>query len=248
MRRAALLGLIGGLVSGAARAGETRCWVDHGAVVVAAAFGDIVGDFIVDASTPNSRLHITRAQGDGIDATTVRRQLVVADEKIADFKMDVADLDLKTRVFDTSINGVIGLDLLRRYVVDISFSPCRMRLSHGMLMPIGGAVRIPLREIGGVATVRATISDGLQTRADDFAIDTSQPVSRIVGAALSRPAAPKSNPPTRIRALAVADQLFEQTSAEVSTTQNAIGTAVWAKGRLRMNVKAGWAEFTPARP
>ena len=162
--------------------------------------------------------------------------------------MDVEDLDTKTRVFDTSINGVIGADLLRRYVVDLSFSPCRLRLLHGVFRPIAGAVRMPVREIRGIPTVRATISDGLLTREDDFAIDTSFAASRIVGAALSRPVAPNAHPPTRIRALAVADQLFEQTPAEVSTTQNAIGTAVWAKGRLRMNLKAGWAEFKLAGP
>ena len=35
-----------------ARPGETRCWIDNGALVVPAAFGDIAGDFILDLSAP----------------------------------------------------------------------------------------------------------------------------------------------------------------------------------------------------
>ena len=245
MRRLALLGFAGSLVCGPASAGEGRCWIDHGAVVVAAAFGDIAGDFILDASAPKSQLHLTRAQGDGIDATAARRPLTVAGERVAVFDMDVVDLDERTRLFDTTINGVIGADLLRRYVVDIDFSPCRIRLGHRAPKPVAGAARLVVREVDGVPTVRASISDGPQARVGDFAIDTGRAASRITGATLSRTPRPGSDPPTRLRALALGDHLFEQIPAEVSTTRDAIGTGVWSQGRVRLDLRDGWMEFKP---
>ena len=242
MRRLALLGFAGSLVCGPALAGEGRCWIDHGALVVAASFGEIAGDFILDASTPKSQLHLTRAQGDGIEATSARRPLKVAGEHFPAFDMDVVDLDDRTRIFDTTINGVIGADLLRRFVVDIDFSPCRIRLGHGAAKPAAGAMHMAVRDIDGVPTIRASISDGLQSRAGDFAIDTSHATSQITGATLSRTSKPGSDPSTRLRALVLGDHLFEQTPAEVSTTRDAIGTAVWSQGRLRVDLRDGWLE------
>lgn len=243
MRRLALLGLAGTLVCGPALAGEGRCWIDHGALVVAAAFGDITGDFILDASTPKSQLHLTRAQGDGIDATFARRPLRIAGERLAAFDVDVVDLDARTRVFDTTINGVIGADLLRRFVVDIDFSPCRIRLGHRAPKRVTGAARLVVRDVDGVPTLRASISDGLQARVGDFAIDTGGAASRITGATLSRTPEPGSDPPTRLRALVVGGRLFEQIPAEISPARNAIGTGVWSQGRLRLDLRDGWMEI-----
>ena len=78
MRMPALCGFVLALTSGPSLAGEARCWVDHGALVAAVSFGDIAGDFILDVSTPKSALHLTRAQGDGIDAVSAVRPLVIA--------------------------------------------------------------------------------------------------------------------------------------------------------------------------
>ena len=243
MRVLALLGFAGSFVCGPALAGEGRCWIDHGAVVVAAAFGDIAGDFILDASAPRSQLHVTQAQGDGIDAPGARRPLTVAGERLAAFDMDIVDLDERTRVFDTTINGVIGADLLRRYVVDIEFAPCRIRLSHRAPKRRTGAARLATRDIDGVPTIRAVISDGQQSRAGDFAIDTGRAASQITGATLSRSPKPGADPPTRLRALVVGGRLFEQIPAELSTTRDAIGMAVWTQGRVRLNLRDGWIEL-----
>ncbi|HEX2802064.1 MAG TPA: hypothetical protein VHN73_08380, partial [Phenylobacterium sp.] len=38
-------------------------------------------------------------------------------------------LDLRTGALPTPVAGVIGADLLRPYVLDVSFSPCRVRIS-----------------------------------------------------------------------------------------------------------------------
>ena len=53
--------------AGAARAGETRCWMDRGVLVVPAAFGDVAGDFILDLSAPGACCMSTGAQCDGIE-------------------------------------------------------------------------------------------------------------------------------------------------------------------------------------
>jgi hypothetical protein len=56
---AALAFVLASLAGPPAPAGQTRCWVDNGAVIAPAAFGDIAGDFIFDLSAPQSVLHST---------------------------------------------------------------------------------------------------------------------------------------------------------------------------------------------
>ena len=243
-----LIAVAGVLVAGAARAGAARCWIDRGAVVVAAAFGDIAGDFILDASAPRSLLHLTRARSDGIDAPAATRRLVVAGERIDGLEMTVADLDARSIGFPTSINGVIGDDVLRRFVVEIDFEPCRIVLGRRLPAPWKGATRLAVRETGGVPAINASISDGLTSRAGLFAIDTARAPSRIAAARLSRPA--RSGAAVRLRALGLANEIFEQTPAELAPdtsggVQDSIGTAAWSRWRIRLDLKRGWLDLAP---
>jgi hypothetical protein len=257
MRRLASLALAFPLIApilaaGAARAGEARCWLDHGAVVVAASFGDMAGDFILDASTPTNQLHVTRAEEDGIAGPSARAALVLAGERVEDLDMAVADLDARSAGLVTSINGVIGADVLRRFVLQIDFAPCRIRLYRRAPPPMTGAVRLRVREAAGVPAVAATISDGHQSRAGLFAINTASAVSEIAEATLSRQPPADGDPPIRLRALAVAARLFEQTPAGVTpgtpaALQGSIGTAVWSHWRLRLDLRRGWLELAPRR-
>ena len=52
--------------TGAARAGETACWFENGAVVAPAVIGDMAGDYVIDLSAPRTLLHETRAQMTGV--------------------------------------------------------------------------------------------------------------------------------------------------------------------------------------
>ena len=52
--------------AGAARAGETACWFENGAVIVPAVIADMAGDYVVDLSAPRTLLHETKAQMAGI--------------------------------------------------------------------------------------------------------------------------------------------------------------------------------------
>ena len=228
--------------------------MDNGAVVVAASFGDIAGDFILDAAAPKSLLHLTRAQSDGIDAPSASRPFVLAGEHIANLEMTVSDLDARSRAFDTTINGVIGDDVLRRFVVEIAFSPCRITLYRHRPAPMAETSTLRVSEAAGIPAIHASISDGTQSRAGLFAIDTARSASQIAGAALSR-SAPESGPkpPVRLRALAVAGRLFEQTPAGVSLAapgalQGSIGTAVWSHWRLRLDLRDRWLQLGSCLP
>ncbi len=119
------------LVAGAARAGQTRCWFENGALVVPAAFGAIAGDFILDVSAPKSQLHVTRAESAGIVGDKASGDLKLAGERLGGFDMEVADLDTRSRGFTTNIAGVLGADALAPFTVDIDFSPCKVRLRRG---------------------------------------------------------------------------------------------------------------------
>jgi len=242
------------VVATAARAGEARCWIDRGALVAPAAFGDIAGDFLIDLSAPQSELHVTRAQSDGVVTDTVTRDLVAAGQRIPAVTLRVADLDSRTAAFVTSINGVLGADVLKDYVVDLDPSPCRLRLSRGPGRRLARSRRLPVREIGGIPVVPALISDGQRVRSGLFGLGAGDWASRLSGARLSRP--PPSviaadAPPIRLRALEFGGRLFEQTPTVVtgdppSEVSGAIGMAVLSHWRMRLDMAGGWLDLAPA--
>jgi hypothetical protein len=228
------------LAGGQARAGEARCWIDRGAVVTAAAFGDIAGDFIIDLSRPASALHVTRANLDGVDADAATAPLEIAGQRIAAMRVPVVDLDPETRALDTSINGIIGWDVLGRYSVtlDLRRGGCRLTLS-----PVrrrgGSADRgLPLVMVSGAPAFRAAVADSRTSRAGLFWIDTGQTESRITGTTLSRPM-PDASTPVRVRAVSIAGVLFEQIAAQPdppsTSAAGAIGTAVWRGALIRID-------------
>lgn len=242
-----------------ALAGEARCWIDKGALVASASFGDIAGDFVIDLSAPVSQLHVTRAQMDGLDGPAATRTLILAGQRTAGFTMAIDDLDARTGHFDTVINGVIGVDLLRRFTVEIAPSPCRLRLFRTRAPRLARRVRLPLLDPGGAPRVPALVTDGTRVRTDALAIDTAHWISRIDGARLSRPpatppappafAGEAGAPPIRLRALELAGRLFEQVPADIAgpDTPEAIGMAIWSNFRLRLDIQSGWLDLAPAR-
>jgi hypothetical protein len=234
----------------AAVAGETPCWIDHGAVVVAAALGDIAGDFIVDLSRPVSALHVTRANSDGVEADAVTAPLAVAGERIATLRVPVVDLDAQTRVFDTSINGIIGWDALRRWRVALDLRRGRCRLALGPRSAGSGPdVHLPLSEIAGAPAVPALATDGSAIRAGLFRLDTAQEVTAIDGARLSR-IAPSGGAPVRLRAVEFAGALFEQVPAAVGAGQSSglegsLGLGVLRGVKLTLDATRGEVWVTP---
>ncbi|HEY5107877.1 MAG TPA: hypothetical protein VII73_14095 [Caulobacteraceae bacterium] len=246
--------LFAGCGGGPARAGATRCWLENGALVVPAAFGDIAGDFILDLSAPRSLLHLTRAQADGIEASTARGELVVAGEHLADFPIEVADLDARSAGFATVINGVIGVDALAGLVVEVGFAPCALTLYRRPPRRLGGSVRWKIVSVDAIPTLAAAVSDGRSSRAGLFAIDTGRSPVAVAAAALSRPIPPGVDPTgrARLRALSVAGRLFEDLPADLMSPAptalgGAIGNTVWSRFRMRLDLKRGWLDLAPAK-
>jgi len=258
MRAPAVLFLILALTARPAHAGAARCWFENGAVVAPAAFGDIAGDFIIDVSAPKSQLHLTRAQGDGIEGASAQGSLTLAGERLDGLAIAVVDLDARSAGFPTVINGVIGADVLERFVVEIAFAPCRLTLYRRAPARWRNAVRLAVRRVNGIPVVAAGVSDGRTTRRGAFAIDTASAPVRLAKASLSRPPPAGVDPashtraPARLRALSLAGRLIEETPAGLldgapAGLDGAIGDAVWSRFSMRLDLKRGWLDLAPAR-
>lgn len=255
------LALAAALVStSAAHAGETRCWIDRGVVVVPAAFGDIAGDFILDLASPRSVLHVDVALGDGILTPQASAPLRLAGATIP-ATLDVASLDARSLGLPSTIEGLIGADALAGYVVDIRFNPCRVRLWRGRAPRLRSLATLPLQMADGVPTVPATISDGKTALAGRFAIDTGTAAVRLSSkiASLSRAPAkgvdPTSrlDPPGRLDALGLAGEADRRLPAALEddlprALTGGIGTAAWSRYELRIDMRRGRLQLAaPAR-
>ncbi|MFT4252419.1 MAG: hypothetical protein QM608_08040 [Caulobacter sp.] len=246
--RAPLLALALTLATAAsARAGETACWFENGAVVAPAAIGDMTGDFVIDLSAPRTLLHDTKAQAGGFEATDLSLPVRVAGEALPAQPVAVTDLDYRGVGFAAPIAGVIGADILARYTVIIDFAPCRLRLE-----PAGGRSRpsgpsLPVEMIGGVPTVLATASDGFTSVRGPFALDTaSGGILRARGAADG----PRQKPAGTVAALAFDGRLYARARAVKAGdlppgVVGALGVEVLARGRLRFDPAAHALWLTP---
>jgi hypothetical protein len=146
--------------------------------------------------------------------------------------LPVVDLDAQTRPFDTSINGVIGWDVLGRYAVtlDLRAGRCRMTLASPGRLKRG----LRLVIVDGAPAVSARIADDRSSRSGVFLIDTARAVSRIADSALSRPM-PTGGASVRLRAVSIGGRLFEEVPAEPmaeTPATSAIGTGVWTGALL----------------
>jgi hypothetical protein len=243
------------LAAGGAGAGESRCWIDKGAVVVAAAYGPIVGDFIFDLSQAHSQLHVTAAQAAGWTGATARRTLRLAGQTLPAFAIAIADLDGHTRDFPTNIAGVLGADVLGRFTLDMDFDPCRLRLSRKPGPGANTGRGLKIRMIRGAPAVFAAISDGVTARAGWFAVDTASAGSRIAHASFSRSLragddpSDRVRPPARLRAVSIDGNLIEQSPAGVMSGSapglaGALGLAVWSRFHLSVGGGQKWLDIS----
>ena len=255
---AVLAALFASLAAGPALAGEASCSVDRGAVVVSAAFGDITGDFILDLSAPRSVLHLDRAQMEGLTTPAVDGTLTLAGERNA-AHLTIASIDARSLGLPTTLNGVIGADILAAYVVDLRFAPCRLRLWRGRAPPLRGAKPLPVEMIAGVPTVGASISDGHTALAGAFAISTGTPGVRVSQAVAALSRTPKGidptsryAPPAHLSALGVVDAAILNASASLQPdappgVDGEIGVDVWSRYELRLDIGRRRLWLTPAR-
>ena len=210
-------------------------------MVVSAAYGAIADDFVLDLSRPRSTLHDTVAQAHDITGAAAEAPLRLAGESLGVVEMEVANLDAKTRRLDTSIAGIIGLDVLARFDIslDLRHGGCTLQLT-----PALGAPRT------AVPSIEAELSDGMGVRRGLFALDTGESSSQVVGSSLAQ-TPPEGGAPVRLRAAVVSGALYEQVEAAPADAavddrrQGALGTGIWAGGKLE--IRGSEVRFRPGR-
>ncbi len=233
------------------------CWFENGAVVVPASVAGVAGDYLIDPSAPITLLHDTRAQAAGFEATSLTARVRLGGQTLDNLSIQVVNLDTRSAGFETPIAGVIGADVLGRYVVDLDFAPCRIRFSlPGQAPRFSAAFAMPLALTNGALTLSAAVTDGSHVRVGRFALDLSAGAAlRLPGAGPEHPTktdlAPRSSARGRIRALSFAGQLVEEPSVSLTSDLDpalagAIGNGVWSRYRLRIDL--GRAKLSLARP
>lgn len=160
------------LAAGPARAAELACRFEAGMITVPAQVAGIAGDYVLDTGAAQTALHETRAQAEGIAATALTGDVRVGGMLVRAAPLKVLDLDASTWNLPIPAAGVIGADVLRGFVLDVSYAPCRVRLS-----PPGQAGRFAGRALGlgwdlGRPTVEAAVSDGAHRLSGRFVVAT----------------------------------------------------------------------------
>src|SRR6185369_2982559 len=114
--------LLGALAAGPALAGEVECRFESGTLVVPAVVAGIAGDYILDTGTAQSLLHETTAQAAGFADTAVTGDVTLTGLTATAAPLKVADLDIRTWNLPTPAAGVIGADVLKRWVVEVAYA------------------------------------------------------------------------------------------------------------------------------
>lgn len=255
-----ILAIFLALVGSAARAGDVACWFENGVVVAPAQVLGVAGDFILDTASPQTLLAETQAQAAGYAQTELSGEVRMAGMHIDHRPVAVADLDLRTGALPTPIAGVIGADVLRDYVLDVRFFPCRIVLAEPRRARrfSKARTRLPLRWIAGRPTVVASVADGSTTLTGAFApaigadtaVRLSDAAASAPGAAKPRELYPAGVLRPRLAALSFAGQLSENlpaglTAAEDPALTGLIGAPLLARYRLRFDFPAGRLLLAP---
>ena len=171
MTRWSLLGLAV-WIAGPAAAGEAACRFEGGVITLPAAVAGVVGDYILDTGEPFTTLDKTQAQAAGLEGDSGAGEVRVAGLRLPDQPVRIAALDLRTWNLPTPVSGVIGADLLKAYVVDVSFAPCRVRISTPRQAPPFRGTGLALGWDGGRPTAAAAVSDDAHEITGRFVIAT----------------------------------------------------------------------------
>ena len=253
MTRAFPLAVALALAATPALAGEAACWFEGGVIIVSGEVMGVPGDYILDTATPHTQLAETQAQAAGYAEVSLVGAVRLAGLDLSGRAVAVADLDLRTGALPTPIAGVIGADVLRAYVLDVSFAPCRVVLS-----PAGGAPRfrarvsLPLAWVADRPGVAAAVADGPRAVSGLFALatgaDTGLRLSDAI-AGVARAAKPDELYPygiyrPRLRAFSFAGALRENLPAGLMKAEDPalagqIGAPLLARYRLRFDFPAG---------
>lgn len=246
-------------VAGAARAGEAACRFEAGVIVVPAEAAGVAGDFILDTGAPRTLLHETTAQGAGIAETTFTAEVRVAGVAAPGLPIAVEDLDVRTWNLPTAVAGVIGADVLKGYVLDVDFAPCRLRLWWPGEAPAFAGEALPLAWDEGRPTAPAAAWDGTREVRGPFVIATGMNVPvRLADDLAQAPGADRPNELypegvwlARLAGLTVAEVEQDDLGAGLmkpsGQAAGAIGGAALSRFRLRFDFPGGRLVVAPAR-
>lgn len=236
-------------------AGEAACWFENGLVVVGAEVMGVPGDYILDTATPHTQLADSQAQTAGFTETALTGEVRLAGITVTARPVAVAVLDLRTGALPTPVAGVIGADILRGYVVDVSFAPCRVALwPVGRAPPFRGQSVLPLVWVADRPVVSAAVADGphafsgafAPATGGDRALRVSDAYARAPGPATARikELYPYGVLQPRLRAFSFAGRLSENlraglVKAEDPALAGEIGAPLLSRYRLRFDFPAG---------
>ena len=233
----------------AARAGEARCWHEGGVVVIPAEVMGVAADYVLDTGEPRTLLAETQAQAAGFAETALVGSVRVAGLELAGRPVTVLPLDARMRKLPTPVAGVLGADVLRGKVVDVSFEPCRIAIYEAGRAPaFAPATVMPMAWRSGRPVIAAAVSDGRKSFAADFVVSTGSdtPVrlrddlADAPGAAEREALYPYGRSRPRLRALSLAGDLFEMPPSGLIAkgeldAAGEIGAPVLAAYRLRFD-------------
>lgn len=157
-------------------AGEAACRFEAGVVVVPAVVAGIPGDYILDTGSARTQLHDTRARAEGIAGDALTSDVRLAGVTVAGLPVTIADLDVRTWNLPTATLGVIGVDALRGFVVDVEFSPCRVLISPPGRAPAFSGRTLDLGWDLGRPTAEAAVSDDRHELTGRFVVATGSNV------------------------------------------------------------------------
>lgn len=167
-----ILAILAAAAPMAARAGEAACRFEKGVIVVPAEVAGIGGEYILDTGAAQTALHETKAEAEGISETALSGDVRLAGIKVVGQALTVEDLDVRTWNLPTAVAGVIGADVLKAFVLDVDFAPCRIRLFlPGRAPPFGGTA-LPMSLENGRPAVEAAASDGVREVRGPFVVAT----------------------------------------------------------------------------
>jgi hypothetical protein len=229
-------------------------------VVVPAEVMGVAGDYILDTATPHTILADSQAQTAGFAETALNGEVRLAGIDLQGRPVSVETIDLRTGALPTPIAGIIGADVLKGYVLDVSFAPCRIGLSKRPRTPFAAATVLPMGWVSGRPVVRAAVADGPRAFAGAFtpgvgadtAIRLSDALAVAPGAAQLKETYPYGVLRPRLRALSFAGSLSENLpagliAAEDPALAGQIGAPLLSHWRLRFDFPAGKLLLAPAR-
>jgi hypothetical protein len=250
------LGAWGGGAAAAHGAGRRviwrDCWVEHGAFLVPAAFGELTGAMILDPGRAQSALHDTPALASGLSGASATGAFSLAGARPRAVTLPIQDLDPETADLEVSAFGVIGADLLAGEVItlDLRHGACRMSRDPRAARLARGGGEAALRSQDGGLAISTRITDGAKVREGMFRIDGARAETSVWAARLSRaPSKGEATPPIRLRAVEAAGAFVEAAPARLiasgDPSAQAVGTELWRGGVLTLDLRRKQVFFRP---